>query len=116
MHRIADYRRDCALLKSYSILTGRKLAIAHLIRNAKRTGLNVLIDDDRGAGIERASELRKRSAASCLIQCAKERLCLAVVHIGFVNESLSSIVRRKINRLAIRSPSQTPRAPIRVRR
>src|SRR2546423_2417784 len=115
MQRIADDCRDRAHSNRNSIWSGLEFTDLQLIRNAERTDLNALIDDDRSGGIERASELRKGVAASYLAHPAKECLHFAPAHIGFVNETLTVIVRRKINRLAIRSPSQRPRAPVQVR-
>src|SRR5438132_8238931 len=114
MQRIADDCRDQTHSHRNSILAGHKLADIQLIGNAERGDLNAMIDDDGSSRIKRASELRKGGAACDSVRCAKDGLNLALVYSDFVDQTLSAVVRRKVDCSTIRSPSRRPRAPVQV--
>src|SRR5207237_5480737 len=97
MRRIAEYCRDQARSHRNSILAGHELAGVQLIGNAERTHLNAMIDDEGSRRIERPSELRKRGAASRSVRCAKDSLSFSPVYNDFVDQTLSAVVRRKVD-------------------
>ena len=115
MRRIAEYRGGQTHSHRNSILAGHKLAGVQIIGNAERGDLNAMIDDEGSGRIKRASELRKGAAACDSVRGAKDGLNLALVYSDFVDQTLSAVVRRKVDCSTIGSPSRRPRAPVQIR-